>query len=361
VNGNIEVRVPQSSRFEWYADTMKGDILAGFAVKGRPGDRSGQRTFHASVNGGGGAAIRASSITGRVYLLPIENPRALAASVLPAMQQSVVPAPAPASTATKEDVGAVFRSVVASLLVAPPTARSFEVRKGRVAGNYEFVANLGQNVFVGEIDGFARIASAGGEVVLGRVGGPCQVASEGGPINLGELGGNLDARTVAGDVTVGKLGRAGRIYTGGGSVVVRRAGGPLVAESNGGDVIVVEASSSVSAQTRSGDVRVRLDAKGASESSNLKTGRGNVTLDIPKDAKVTIDATITMPADGTHRFESEFPGLTIVRERVGDGMRVRATGRINGGGPQMTIIANRGNILLRRAPDKVAAAAPVKR
>lgn len=355
VNGNIEIRVPQSSKFEWYAETMKGDILAGFPVKGRPADRAGQRTYHASINGGGAPAIRASAITGRVYLLPMENPRALAASVLPQAQQSVVPAPATA--AMKEDVGGVFRTVVASLLVVPPTARSFEVRKGRVAGNYDFAANLGENVFVGEISGFARIASAGGEVVLGRVAGDCRVGSQGGPINLGEIGGYVDARTVAGDVTIGNAKKGGRLGTGGGSVVVRRSGGQLAVDTNGGDVIVAESASGVTAETRSGDIRVRLDAKGATEASDLRTGRGNVTLEIPKDAKVTIDATITMSAEGAHRFESEFPGLTVVRERVGSGMRVHATGKVNGGGALMTISASSGNIAIRRAPDKVAAAA----
>ncbi|MBI2214730.1 MAG: hypothetical protein HYU52_13880 [Acidobacteria bacterium] len=358
VNGNIEVRVPQSSKFEWYAETMKGDILTAIPVKGRPSERPGQRIYHASVNGGGGSAIRASSITGKVYLLPMENPRALAASVLPQAPQSVVPAP---KAAMKEDVGVMFRSVVASLLVVPPSTRTFEVRKGRVAGNYDFAATLGENVFVGEIDGFARIVSAGGEVVLGRVAGDCRVASQGGPINLGEVGGYAEARTVAGDVTVGTAKKGGRFGTGGGSIVVRRSLGPLVLETSGGDVIVGESASGVSAETHSGDIRVRLDSKGTADASELRTGRGNVTLEIPKDAKMTIDATISMSAEGAHRFESEFPGLTVVRERVGDGVRVRATGTINGGGPQLTISASSGNIALRRAPDKIATAAPAQR
>ncbi|MFA6957877.1 MAG: hypothetical protein WC538_18580 [Thermoanaerobaculia bacterium] len=353
VNGNVEIRVPRASKFEWYAETMKGDILAGFPVKGRVVDRAGQRTFHSSVNGGGSAALRAASITGSVYLMPLENLNAQAASVLP---QAPQPAPMP-PPAIKEDVGSVYRSVVASLLVVPPSARVFEVRKGRVAGNYDFAADLGENVFVGEIEGFARIVAGGGEVVLGRVAGDCKVGSQGGPINLGEIGGAVDARTLAGDVTVGNAKKGGRVYTGGGSIAIRRAAGPLILESNGGDVIVLESSSRVSAETPSGDVRVRLDARGATEPSDLRTGRGHAILEIPKAAKVTIDATITMAADGAYRFESEFPGLTVVRERVGDGMRIRATGKINGGGPLMTINVASGNVALRRSPEKVAAPA----
>jgi len=141
VNGNVEIRVPQASKFEWYAETMKGDVLAGFPVKGRAIDRAGQRTFHASVNGGSSAAIRTTSITGSVYLMSREKATALAASVLP--QASSPPPMPPAPPAVKEDVGGVYRSVVATLLVVPPSARVFEVRKGRVAGNYGFAADRG--------------------------------------------------------------------------------------------------------------------------------------------------------------------------------------------------------------------------
>ncbi|MGK2859831.1 MAG: hypothetical protein ACSLFQ_21755 [Thermoanaerobaculia bacterium] len=348
VNGNIEIRLPQASKFEWYAETMKGDILAGFTVNGRAVDKPGQRTFQASVNGGGAASVRASTITGRIYLLPYENARALAASVLP---QAPAPAPPRPAVAEKDDLAGVYQSVVRTLLIEPPSARSFVVKKSSVAGNYEYVAHLGENVFVGEIQGYARISAAGGEVVLGRVTGDCTVRSQGGPVNLGEISGTLEARTLAGGVSVRSAKKGGRVVTGGGSVNVRYAGGPLTVESGGGDVAVSDASNRVSVFTRSGDIRVRLDHRGVQEASELKTSRGNVTLEIGKGAKVNIDATILMDADAANRVESDFPGLTVVRERVGDRMRVRATGKVNGGGPVMTIVADSGNIQLRRAPD----------
>jgi hypothetical protein len=128
VNGNIEIRVPAASKFEWYAETMRGDILAGIPVRGRAIDRSGQRTFHASVNGGGSAAIRASSITGKVFLLPSEKAQVLTTSVLPQAQTPAPPQPAP--SLPTEDVGGVYRSVVARYLVVAPTARVFVVRMG---------------------------------------------------------------------------------------------------------------------------------------------------------------------------------------------------------------------------------------
>ncbi|MCM2314506.1 MAG: hypothetical protein NDJ92_05065 [Thermoanaerobaculia bacterium] len=349
VNGNIEIRLPQASKFEWYAETMKGDIMAGFPVKGRAIDKSGQRTFQASVNGGGPASIRASTITGRIYLLPFENARSLAASVLPQAPQQQ--APRGPAVAEKDDIRGVYQSVVQTLLIEPPSARSFVVRKSSVAGNYEYVAHLGENVFVGQIEGYARILAAGGEVVLGRVAGDCTVRSQGGPVNLGEISGTLEARTLAGGVSVRSAKKGGRVYTGGGSVNVRYSGGPLTIESAGGDVAVSDSSSRVAVSTRSGDIRVKLDPRGAGEASELRTARGNVLLEIGRTAKFNVDATIMMDADAANRVESDFPGLTIVRERVGDRMRVHATGKVNGGGPVMTIAADSGNIQLRRAPD----------
>ncbi len=348
VNGNIEIRVPQASKFEWYAETMKGDILAGFLVKGRAADKPGQRTFQASVNGGGGVSIRASTITGRIYLLPIENGRALAASVLP---QAPAHAPTPRVAKDKDDLGGAYQSVVRTLLVEPPSARSFMVMKSNVAGNYEYVARLGENVFVGQIDGYAKILAAGGEVVLGRVAGDCTVRSQGGPVNLGEISGALEARTLAGGVSVRSAKKGGRVTTGGGSVIVLYAGGPLTVDSGGGDVAVRDSSSRVAVSTRSGDIRVKLDARGAREASDLRTARGNVVLELANTSKVNIDATIMMDSDAAYRVESDFPGLTIVRERVGDRMRVHATGRINGGGPLMVIAADSGNVHLRRAAE----------
>jgi hypothetical protein len=170
-------------------------------------------------------------------------------------------------------------------------------------------------------------------------------------VNLGEIAGSLEARTLAGGVSVRSAKRGGRVYTGGGTVNVMYAGGPLTVESGGGDVAIAESSSRVAVSTRSGDIRVKLDARGAGEASDMRTARGNVLLELGKSAKVNIDATIMMDADASYRIESDFPGLTIVRERVGDRMRVHATGQINGGGPLMTIAADSGSVHLRRATE----------
>jgi hypothetical protein len=116
-------------------------------------------------------------------------------------------------------------------------------------------------------------------------------------------------------------------------------------------VAVRDSSSRVAVSTRSGDIRVKLDARGAREASDLRTARGNVVLELANTSKVNIDATIMMDADAAYRVESDFPGLTIVRERVGDRMRIHATGRINGGGPLMVIAADSGNVHLRRAAE----------
>jgi 3-dehydroquinate synthase class II len=131
------------------------------------------------------------------------------------------------------------------------------------------------------------------------------------------------------------------------------AGGPLTIESGGGDISVFDSSSRVAVSTRSGDIRVKLEPNSAGETADLRTARGNVLLEFGKAAKVNVDATIMMDADEGYRFESDFPGLTVVRERVGDRMRVHATGKINGGGPLMMIAADSGSIHLRRTPEKV--------
>jgi DUF4097 and DUF4098 domain-containing protein YvlB len=346
VNGDVEVHVPTNSRFGWVADTMKGDILAGFPVKGKAGERMGTKIFEAVVNGPGGPVLRASTVTGKIYLLPTENPRALAKTLLPPASPD---APPPATV--REDLGSAYQTVVDTLLVQPPSARNFSVRKARIPGNYNLTVDIGANVFVGQVDGNTRLLAAGGEVVLGKIGGTCFVRSGGGPVNVGDVAGEVDMRTDAGDVLVRSARKGGRISTGGGSVTLLYAGGPTTVESGGGDVSVSQASDRISASTRSGDIRVSLDPQEAVSPVELRTSGGDVVVELPKNAKADIDAVVMTSPQSAHKVESDFAGLTTVRERVGDRVRIHATGKINGGGALITLSADNGNVQIRRMPD----------
>jgi DUF4097 and DUF4098 domain-containing protein YvlB len=342
-NGNVEIRVPESSSVRWLAETLKGDIMTG-GLKSLAGElvsAGGQKTYRAYLNGNAGPQLTAVSVTGRLYLLPSENPRSFAASVLPDEK----------TTPLQEDLGRDYRQVVTSMLIQPPTARSFFIQKGRQEGNLELTAGLGANVFFAQVEGSARVTSFGGEVVIGQVGGACTIESKGGGVNLGEIGGPVAASTAAGDVLVRMARKGGQIETGGGNIHVLYAGDTMTLESGGGDLTVHQAAGGLRARTESGDIVVAADPKPRDFGPiTLATRGGNVVFETSPDRGFDIDAEIDADAASARRIESAFPGLTIVREKSGNRVKVRATGKINGGGTSVTIRARDGNIIIGSVP-----------
>lgn len=342
-NGHVEIRVPQGSSIRWLASTLKGDIMtAGLpSLAGQVVENAGQKTYRAALNGTTGPLMTATSITGRLYLLPTENPRQFAASVLPEMMGP-----------HQEDLGLDYEQVVSDVLIKKPTARSYFVQKGRQVGNLEMTAHLGANVFFAQVEGSAKIISHGGEVVLGYVGGGCTVESKGGIVNLGDVSGRVQASTAAGDIFVRSARKGGQLTTGGGSIHVFYAGESLTLESGGGDLTVRQAAGGVRARTESGDIVVATDAKpNEAAPVALTTNGGSIVFEVATHRGFEIDAEIDASATGANRIESAFAGLTTVRERSGNRVKIRAKGRVNGGGPLVTLRATDGNITIGRVPE----------
>lgn len=343
-NGNVEIRVPAASVVKWMAQTLKGDILTGGlkSLAGELIDVGGQKTYRGILNGTKGPQLNAFSVTGSLYLLPTEQPRALAASVLPAQRQGP----------QQEDLGRDYRQIVTSLLVRPPSARTFFIQKGRQEGNLDLTVGLGANVFFAQVEGDAKVVSSGGEVVLGLVGGSCTVESRGGGINLGDVSGPIDASTAVGDVLVRAARSGGRITTGGGSIHVLYAGDAMTLESEGGDLTVRQAVGGLKARTESGDILVTTDPRSKQLTPiALTTGGGNIVFEASPSRGFDIDAEIDAHAASATRIESSFAGLTTVREVSGNRVKIKARGQINGGGTRVTLRAKDGNIMISRVPE----------
>ena len=334
INGDIEIRLPQQAKFTWVADTVKGDILAGFPLEsGASAERGVQRLFRTDVNGAGGPVLQTSTMSGKTYLLPIENSRALAHSVLPERNSPL-----------HDDLGAIYKQVL-SWLVQPPSTNTFLVRKERVGSDFDFETGVG-NIFIGQVDGNASLIAKAGEIVVGRVTGGFRLESMGGSVNLGYVSGALSARTAAGDVMVRHARSGGTLVTGGGTVNVIHSDGPITVESGGGDISIGRATSRVAVATKSGDIDLGVSGDA---SVDARTGRGSITLALPAGAGVTVDATLLVAAEDAGGIHSQLPGLTILREREGSRIRVRARGDINGGGARITLHAENGSIDIRRA------------
>jgi len=323
VNGQVEVRVPQDANFQWVANTLRGEILTTLPVRGT----FTGTVFRGNLNSPGGPTITTATLMGRAYLLRNGSRTSEATSI--SVQRNIQ--------------GGVTGKNASNREPSPRPPGPETIQTPLVQGNLRFNTTLG-NVLVGEIRGEAHINTGAGEVALQTVYGKCDVSSGGGPLDLGEIYGDLVARTSAGDVLVRAAREGGYVYTGGGIIRVVYTGGPLRLESGGGDILVRQASAPVSADTRSGDISITLDPRFKTQKVDAKTSGGNITLKVSPTFGATVEANVTTSSDNANAITSDLPGLVIVREQVGKRMRIKATGKINGGGEKITLNSEDGDI-----------------
>ena len=318
LNGAVTATVNGDADFKWVAKTVTGDIRTNLPVRGT----FFGTTFRGGVNAPGGPTISTSSLMGNIQLL------------------SAGGGPTPQSI---RNVPTIVDMPTIRGVSQTSSAGRADFKKGTVTTSVKYATNLG-DVKVARIRGEAEIFTGAGEVQLGEVQGACKVQSLGGPLQLGEIMGPLTASTRAGDILVDSTRRGGTITTDGGTISLLYTSGPTKLKSGGGDITVRQAAAPVDAETSSGDIAITVDPKSKSETVEAKTGKGNVIITVPSTFAADVDATIITndPTDDT--FASDIPGLTITRAQVGGSTRVRAVGKINGGGEKLVLQATGGDI-----------------
>lgn len=341
VNGQIELRLPRSSQFRWFAQSMRGDILSNMPVQAKFTPQ--ERSLLANVNGTRPwVKLETIAMTGRVFLIDYDQPSNPSRSLIPTQLRIAETNPV-SNRESSTEVTATLNRIRQKYLIQPPSARTFARHDSVVLQDFEFTTTLG-NVLVGEVRGSAKVFTRAGEIILGLVGGPTDVRTGGGPINLGDISGPLLARTSAGDISVRAARKGGDLATSGGNVQVTFNGGPLTVLSGGGDIAIRNTVSRVRAETRSGDITINVDKSVRTEQFDAKTIGGNVFLNIPAGFAADIDATILTSEESANAIRSELSGLSILREKAGDRVRIRATGKLNGGGKPVQLYAEDGDI-----------------
>jgi hypothetical protein len=315
VNADIDMWLPANSNFEWVANTINGDMLSTFNVKA---GRFNGSIFHGAV-GSGGTTINTESMMGHVAILAKGTSLADAQSVRPSD---------PRRASNPDDV------------LRQPAKK---IQLPFVNGEFVFAASVA-DVVVGEVRGNARVETGAGEVELGAVLGQCNVTSLGGPLNLGDIMGSLFAHTGAGDIIVRAARMGGQVTTDGGLVRVIYAGGPMTLRSGGGDIIVRQFSAFMDAETASGDVTLTGDPAQKSIKVTARTLQGNIVLNVSPRFAADIDATILTSDPDVNEMHIDFNGISVRREQVGNKTRIRATGKINGGGERVELYAEDGDI-----------------
>ena len=230
---------------------------------------------------------------------------------------------------------------------------------------------------VDRIQGDCKLITGGGGIHVGQVGGALRCSTGAGHIRVKTVGGEAVLETNGGDIVADQAGGQVHASTAGGGVHIGMAGGPVTATSGGGEIIVDKANGIVSVRNMAGPVQVRSAAGVRCESgsggirvsnisgpmrvstsmgsilvnllgskladSYLATGGGDITVMIPSNLGVTIQAQNTM-SDTLRRIISDFREIQARRQ----GPRVVAEGSVNGGGPLLQISGTGGTIFIRR-------------
>ncbi len=245
-----------------------------------------------------------------------------------------------------------------------------------LAGGVE-ANSRGAHIELDRIGGPVVVHTGGGQVRLASIAGPVQCYSNGGSISARSLGGAAVFNTQGGEITIADVKGAVQASTGGGNIRIERAE-QTVHVSTGGGLIDVSASGPVVAQAGNGGIRVRAASTAECQSgmgtiqlqgvsggvraatsmgnivadlvgpkllrdSVLSTSMGDITVYIPSNFAVTVQAETAAP--GGH-IVSDFPEIRPKVEVAGGG--AQAAGSIHGGGPTLRLAATGGTIYLRR-------------
>lgn len=314
INANIEVHLPPDSNFDWIADTLRGDLWTTLPLRGRWEGR----VFRGSVNAPGGPRLITETMLGRVWVLANGE-----------------------TAASAHSVRELVRVVGDPVAVVPQMMR---VQLPTVQGPVEISQRLA-DIQIGEARGALRVFTGAGAIELGTIYGDCSATSVGGPISITEAMANLVAHTGVGRILVRAARVGGTITTDGGAVEVQYTGGPTTLRSGGGDIVVRQAAGPIDAETRSGDITVSSDPTQKTQRISAHTARGNVRLNLTPRFKADVDATVITSDSDADPIYSDFKGLQIRKEQVGGGKtRVRAVGKINGGGEKLELYAEDGTI-----------------
>ncbi len=228
----------------------------------------------------------------------------------------------------------------------------------RIAGNAR-LSTQGGAIDAGEIQGALEASTWVGNIKVRRVGGRAVLRSMGGVIDVLETGGAVRAETGGGSVLIAKAGGTVDALTAGGRIWIGAADGLVTArngagviqvgsapaarcESGAGRILLSNIAGSMQASTGFGSIEAVLPSRRTGD-SYLATGNGDITLTIPSNVGVTIQAENDL-ADSPRRIVSEFPQVPV---RV-QGLRLVAGGAVNGGGPLMRISAKAGTITIKR-------------
>lgn len=322
------------------------------------------RAYEGTV-GGGGANVRCSNLNGRILLLAegtseaearkLSSGRGMGGMVAPraVISPRVVISPraprapaAPVAPAAPDSPASPSapRAPLAPLAPLTPDPWGRSIAKGDMEGDF-VLTYAPSDVSVGRVGGRVKISTQSGQISVRSAAKGAELSSAGGDIRVESVTGDLKATTAGGDVRAGAVSGDVRIETAGGDIVVRSASGSVVARTGGGDVTLKKVRGPVTARTSGGTITCEITSTSAA-GGDLTTSGGDVTITLPANYRSDLDVRVSGVETEADAIISQFPELTISR-RQGS---VSGEGKLNGGGPKLSIRSNSGTVTIRKGP-----------
>ena len=201
------------------------------------------------------------------------------------------------------------------------------------------VHTAGGSIEVADIKGQVDVNTSGGHIKLGSIGGKVNAKTSGGSISLNGSDGTADLRTSGGGINIGNVNGDVTAKTSGGSVSVDGARGNADVYTSGGSLNLEKIYGNITGHTSGGSITAEIIGK-IDRDCSLKTSGGSIRVHLDKNIKVTVDARTS-----GGQVSSDFP-ITV----QGKIKKNQLYGKINGGGPMLTLKTSGGNIRIQEMP-----------
>lgn len=241
---------------------------------------------------------------------------------------------------------------------------------------------MGGELELTKLKGYVSLKTMGGPVNLTDSDVDGNVSTMGGKVNIENVTGNVDGKSMGGNVTIknlkrrdgGYVGKEVHISTMGGGIELNTApfgadvntmGGNITinsvdkfvkAKTMGGKIYIGSVNGSVKATTMGGDVNVTETGTGNDKDIDLKSMSGDITLVLPENFSMNIEANITYDKDdsGEYKIYSDFNLNESKKTKDGgwfdnDNEILTGTGSFNGGQNTVRISTVVGNIYIKKA------------
>lgn len=229
----------------------------------------------------------------------------------------------------------------------------------------------GGDIDLADLKGIANVRTSGGSIRLTRAANEVIISTSGGDIDIEDVAGDVEASTSGGSIEAIACKGKVQLRTSGGDLRLKDMAGPVIASTSGGDIDGSGFDDALEVRTSGGDIKlsgVRAAVEASTSGGNieadiavtdfskphgvyLSTSGGDIEVFLPEKLPAKIIAEIRLDKRGW-RYErydiySDFP---ISKQKLEEDRRemIRGEGEINGGGDEVRLVTNSGNIYIKK-------------